>query len=111
MILARMGTTGENVGSAVVGAIVGLDEIVGVAVGKSVGLFGAGVCPSNGMGVGGQLGIFVGSIIGCFDGDNVGGMTGDSVGGGSVGLPVGTSGQGRSMTGPKTLNGRQGMRL
>lgn len=63
------------------------------------------------MGVGGHVGIFVGSIIGSFDGDSVGGTMGDSVGGGSVGLPVGTSGQGRSITGPKTLNGLQGTLL
>lgn len=45
MILARMGTTGEVVGSAVVGDNVGILDSVGERVGSSVGLIGSGVCP------------------------------------------------------------------
>ena len=44
-ILARMGTTGDIVGPAVVGTGVGLDDTVGDNVGSSVGLIGSGVCP------------------------------------------------------------------
>ena len=61
--------------------------------------------------MGGQLGIFVGSMIGSVEGDTVGSNAGDFEGGGSVGLLVGTSGQGRSITGPKTEYGLQGTRL
>ena len=39
----RMGTTGLIVGSAVVGFKVGANDIVGLNVGISVGLMGAGV--------------------------------------------------------------------
>lgn len=45
MILARMGTTGEVVGSSVVGDNVGILDSVGERVGSSVGLIGSGVCP------------------------------------------------------------------
>ena len=44
-ILARIGTTGDIVGPAVVGTGVGLDDTVGDNVGSSVGLIGSGVCP------------------------------------------------------------------
>jgi len=104
-----MGTTGDMVGSAEVGYMVGANDWVGDCVGNAVGSMGAGVCPARGDIVGLLLGTSVGLITGLAEG---GGMTGLWVGGGTVGDPVGTSGHGRScVTTPYKLNGVQGSLL
>lgn len=80
-----MGTIGEVVGSAVVGAAVGTGPVgtpVEILTGASV-LVAVGV----------PTGLWVGARLG-------GDVTGVAVGRVNVGEPVGTNGQGRSKTGP-----------
>lgn len=84
------------------GAAEGMEEMVGVDVGTIVGETGDRVSPAM-MGAG----VIGGSVTGHMEG---GGVTGLRVGCGRVGLDVGKSGQGRSMTWPKTEYGLQGNR-
>ena len=86
-----MGTTGLFVGLVVVGNMVGENDDVGSTVGLTVGVIGAGVTPGIGAAVDGA------SVVGCTLGSAV---SGDLVGGGTVGVPVGTRGQGRLMRSP-----------
>ena len=82
-----------------VGSYVGDLDDVGAVVGDVVGLIGAGVPSGWGASVTGA------AVVGVKVGRSV---TGDLVGAGNVGLPVGTLGQGSSITGPYKLNGLQG---
>ena len=86
-----MGITGLFVGRVVVGNIVGGNDEVGSTVGLLVGMMGAGVTPGIGAAVVGA------SVVGCRLGSAV---AGDFVGGGTVGVPVGTRGQGRLLRSP-----------
>lgn len=81
-------------GDRVVGVAVGTEERVGVSVGTTVGGTGDNVSPA-GMGAAAVGGSVTGDVEG-------GDVTGLRVGCGRVGLDVGISGHGRSMTWPKT---------
>mmetsp|Transcript_7379 Transcript_7379/g.10966 ORF Transcript_7379/g.10966 Transcript_7379/m.10966 type:complete len:99 (-) Transcript_7379:99-395(-) len=95
-MLALIGITGASLGAGVVGSYVGDLDDVGSMVGDSVGDIGAGVTGDPVAGA---------AVVGV----NVGGsVSGDLVGIGRVGLPVGTLGQGSSITGPYVLKGLQG---